>query len=115
MQIFIISHYEKVYRIIIIMTIKVDKILVDFDPYTETNNIVTRKCYRCKQVKDIDCFKRCYCAGKHSITMLNTLRLVLVAISFFIALNKSLFSSFSFNVCCKALHKIDVVALESNF
>ena len=65
MQFFIISHYEKVY-IIIIMPIKVDKILVDFEPYTETNNVVTRKCYRCKQVKDIDCFKRCYCASKHS-------------------------------------------------
>ena len=41
------------------MPIKVDKVLVDFEPYTETNNIVTRKCYRCKQVKDIDCFKHC--------------------------------------------------------
>ena len=47
-------------------TIKVNKISVDFDPYTETNNVVTRKCYRCKQVKDIDCFKRCYYTGKHS-------------------------------------------------
>ena len=36
------------------MPIKVDKILVDFEPYTETGNVVTRKCYRCKQVKDID-------------------------------------------------------------
>ena len=62
---FIIWHYEKVY-IIIIMPIKVKKILVDFEPYTETNNVVTRKCYRCKQVKDIDCFKRCYCVDKHS-------------------------------------------------
>ena len=52
--------------IINIMTIKVNRILVDFDPYTETGNIVTRKCYRCKQVKNIDCFKRCYCVGKHS-------------------------------------------------
>ena len=65
MQIFIISHYAKVY-IIIIMPLRVDKILVDFEPYTETNNIVTRKCYRCKNVKDIDCFKRCYSAGKQS-------------------------------------------------
>ena len=65
MQIFIISHYENVY-IINIMTIKVNKILVDFEPYTETNNVVTRKCYRCKQDKNIDCFKRCYYAGKHS-------------------------------------------------
>ena len=65
MQFFIISHYEKVY-LIIIMPIKVDKILVNFEPYTETNNVVTRKCYRCKQVKDIDCFKRCYYHGKHS-------------------------------------------------
>ena len=51
---------------IIIMPIKVNKISVDFDPYTETNYVVTRKCYRGKQDKDIDCFKRCYCAGKHS-------------------------------------------------
>ena len=64
MQIFIISHYEKVY--IIIMPVRVDRILVDFEPYTETNNINTRKCSRCKQVKDIDCVKRCYCVGKHS-------------------------------------------------
>ena len=64
-RLFIISHYENVY-IINIMTIKVNRILVDFDPYTETSNIVTRKCYRCKQVKNIDCFKRCYCVGKHS-------------------------------------------------
>ena len=52
--------------IIIIMPMKVDKILVDFGPYTETNNVVTRKCYRCKQDKNIECFKRCYCVGKHS-------------------------------------------------
>ena len=65
MQIFIISHYEKVY-IIIIMPVRVDRILVDFEPYTETNNINTRMCYRCKQVKSIDYFKRCYCVGKHS-------------------------------------------------
>ena len=64
MQIFIISHYEKVY-IIIIMPVQVDKILVDFEPYTETKNVVTRKCCRCKQDKNIDCFKRYY-AGKHS-------------------------------------------------
>ena len=63
---FIISHYEKMFRIIIIMPVRVNKISVDFDPYTETNNVVTRKCYRCKQVKNIDCFKRCYCVGKHS-------------------------------------------------
>ena len=48
------------------MPIKVNKILVDFEPYTETVDVVTRKCYRCKQVKDIDCLKRCYCASKHS-------------------------------------------------
>ena len=48
------------------MPVRVEKISVDFDPYSEPVNIVTRKCYRCKQVKDIDCFKRCYCAGKHS-------------------------------------------------
>ena len=48
---------KKVY-IIIIMPVRVDKILVDFEPYTETNNINTRKCCRCKQVKSIDYFKR---------------------------------------------------------
>ena len=46
------------------MPIKVDKILADFEPYTETKNAVTRKCYRCKQVKDIDCFKRVYIVRK---------------------------------------------------
>ena len=45
------------------MPVRVSKISVEFDPYTETNNVVTRKCYRCKQVKDI---KRCYCVDKHS-------------------------------------------------
>ena len=48
------------------MTIKANKILVDFEPYSEPVNVVTRKCYRCKQDKDSDCFKRCYYAGKHS-------------------------------------------------
>ena len=48
------------------MTIKANKILVDFEPYSEPVNVVTRKCYRCKQDKDTDCFKRCYYAGKHS-------------------------------------------------
>ena len=65
MQIFIISHYEKLF-IIIVMPVRVDKILVDFEPYTETVNVATRKCYRCKQIKDIDCCKRCYYTGKHS-------------------------------------------------
>ena len=51
---------------IIIMPVRVDKISADFAPYTETGNVVTRKCYRCKQVKDIDCFKRCYYTGKQS-------------------------------------------------
>ena len=37
------------------MPVIVEKISVDFDPYSEPVNIVTRKCYRCKQVKDIDC------------------------------------------------------------
>ena len=46
------------------MPVRVDKIAVDFDPYTETNNVVTRKCYRCKQVKNIDCFKRVYIVSK---------------------------------------------------
>ena len=48
------------------MPINVNKILVGFETYSEPVNIVTRKCYRCKQIKDIDCFKRRYCAGKHS-------------------------------------------------
>ena len=48
------------------MPVRVSNISVDFGPYIETVNVVTRKCYRCKQVKDIDCFKRCYCGGKHS-------------------------------------------------
>ena len=52
--------------IIIILPVRVDKILVEFEPYTELGNAVPRKCYRCKQVKDIDCFKRCYYTGKHS-------------------------------------------------
>ena len=52
--------------IIISMPVRVSKISVDFDPYTETVNVVTSKCYRCKQTKDIGCFKRCYCGGKHS-------------------------------------------------
>ena len=59
---FIISHYEKMF--IIIMPVRVDKISVDFGPYAETNMVLTRKCYRCKQVKDIDCFKRVYIASK---------------------------------------------------
>ena len=46
------------------MPVRVNKISVDFDPCTV--NVVTRKCYRCKQVKDIDCFKRRYYSGKHS-------------------------------------------------
>ena len=51
--------------IVITMPVKVAQILVDFEPYSEPVNAVTRKCYRCKQVK-VDCFKRCYCTGKHS-------------------------------------------------
>ena len=42
------------------MPVEVDKISVDFNPYSETVNVVTRKCYRCKQLKEIDCFERCY-------------------------------------------------------
>ena len=40
MQIFITSHDEKM-CIMIIMPVRVDKISVDFDPYTETVNAVT--------------------------------------------------------------------------
>ena len=64
-QIFIIFHYGKMF-IIIKMPIRENRILVDFEPCTETNNVVTKKCYRCKQVKDIDGFKRCESTGKHS-------------------------------------------------
>ena len=46
------------------MPIRVEKISVDFDPYSETVKDVTRKCYRCKKVKDIDCFKRVYIINK---------------------------------------------------
>ena len=50
------------------MPVKVEKISVDFDPYSETVKVkvVTRKCYRCKKAKDIDCFKRCYYNSNHS-------------------------------------------------
>ena len=48
------------------MLVKVDKISVDFDPYSETVHVVTKKCSRCKQIKNIDCFKRCYYTSKHS-------------------------------------------------
>ena len=59
------------------MPVRVDKILVDFGPYSEPDTIVTRKCARCKQVKDIDCFKRVYiinkkhynnCSAKYTLT-----------------------------------------------
>ena len=38
MQIFIMSHYEKVYMLRIMPVIK-EKISVDFDPYNETVNV----------------------------------------------------------------------------
>ena len=60
MHAFITSHYEKVFSCNNTMPAKVYNILVDFDPYSETVNIVTKKCYPCKHVKEIDCFKRCY-------------------------------------------------------
>ncbi len=43
------------------MPVRVDKISVDFGPYSEP---VTRKCYRCKQVKDTHCFKRVHIINK---------------------------------------------------
>ena len=49
------------------------------ETYTGTVNVVTRKCYRCKQVKDIDCFKRCYYTGKHSYCYVKYMRRVLNA------------------------------------
>ena len=60
-----------------IMPVIVEKISVDFDPYSETVKDVTRKCYRCKKVKDIDCLKRVYiinqkhynnCSVKYTLT-----------------------------------------------
>ena len=50
--------------IIIIMPVRVEKISVDFGPYSEPDTVVTRKCSRCKQVKDICCFKRVYIINK---------------------------------------------------
>ena len=58
------SIYNNILKYIINNANQLDKILVDFEPYTETGNVVTRKCYRCKQVKDIDCFKRVYIISK---------------------------------------------------
>ena len=46
------------------MPVRVGKISVDFDPYTETGNVVNRKCCHCKQIKDIECFKRVYITNK---------------------------------------------------
>ena len=55
-----IFYLFKDYRIISkikIMPVRVDKISVDFENQkTGTINVVTWKCYRCKQVKDIDLF-----------------------------------------------------------
>ena len=41
MQIFIISHYEKM-SILTIMPVRVDKKSIDFDPYTETVMLLLR-------------------------------------------------------------------------
>ena len=46
------------------MPIRVEKISVDFDPYSHTNNVLNKKCNHCKQVKDIECFKRVYITKK---------------------------------------------------
>ena len=46
------------------MPVRVEKISVGFDPYSETVNVVTRKCSRCNQTKDIDCFKQVYIINK---------------------------------------------------
>ena len=48
------------------LTVKVDKIVVGFAPY-----IITGKCGRCKQIKEIDCFRRCPCPSIILIVMLN--------------------------------------------
>ena len=51
---------------------KVNKILLDFDADSEPDTTITRKSYRCKQVKVkdiscfISCFKRTYCVSEHS-------------------------------------------------
>ena len=73
---FIISHYEKESFLIMKQLFKSvyktnsasesRKDIVDFGAYSEQDTSITRKCYRCKQVKDIDCFQRCYCTSKHS-------------------------------------------------
>ena len=46
------------------MPVRVEKISVDFDPYSHTNNVFF--CYHCKHVKDIECFKRVYITNKKS-------------------------------------------------
>ena len=44
------------------MPVRVENIPVDFGP----NASITRKCYHCKQVKDICCFKHSYASSKYS-------------------------------------------------
>ena len=73
---FIISHYEKEAFLIMKQVFKSvyktnnagesRKDIVDFGAYSEPDTSITRKCYRCKQVKDIDCFQRCYGTSKRS-------------------------------------------------
>ena len=48
------------------MPIRINKILVDSDAFSEPDTSIPRKCYRCKQVNYINCFKRTYCVNKHS-------------------------------------------------
>ena len=60
------------------MPVRVSKISVDFDPYTETGNVVTRKCYRCKQIKTL-IVSSVAITLVSIIIMLHTLRLVLNA------------------------------------
>ena len=48
------------------MPVTVYNILADVGPYSEPDVVLATICYRCKQVKDVDGFTRCYGTGKHS-------------------------------------------------
>ena len=60
------------------MPVRVEKISVDFGPYSDPVNIVTRKCYRCKS-RTLTVSSVAIALASILITMLNTLRLVLNA------------------------------------
>ena len=56
-------YYETVY-FITVMPVRVEKISVAFEPHSEPDTCVTRKCHRCKQIKNSCCFKRVYIINK---------------------------------------------------